>query len=701
MRTRFVYAAMAFLLGGVVAADAAELLLYNANASYGQSSYPRRRSQHFSATQSTPNSVPVGYLFDKAAMRVEVQTGSTWTFALELYSWHTDYATTLVPANLIATTGDVTVSGETRWIEVDLTSNPQDASGQYLLSLNIKSGDSFPCSILYDPVGDGGTNNDAYTDATLRTDREFQVRLNVYPNPSCVTPFTISAVTMPDGSPAAFSRPPSPGIQRLKATGTGLDNVTSVILQQGLAAPITGSIVSQSATEFQADFDLSPTSVTPGSYKMVATGGPSGACVYQFDSAVTITCSQPDTVVLAIQNAAGLTGTSAHTMTLIGTNLEYLAPNGVNLVKARGGSATIPGTATYNPSTTDLNVVFNLTGAEGGRYNIILTRNAECGSVSSAVPLSGRGGGFLVYMPALTNAGFEEGYTTDPTTGTVCESSANDDRPKAKHWDQGWSPETGGFVRDGSQWKPCVTNPTPPPAQIQGGVTGAHYGSMQYPNSDFKLLSFFQTIAAPDVSEGPYSVYADIAMQSLAQMSGARIRLLDGTDTGELINGPDNLPLDPGGTIIPNTFLYYGGTDALVRSADFVATVPQGYVYQSNPPLLTIEFMLVAAEGDTGSKALHVDAVRNTLEPPPPCNTPRQDVDGDNDVDLADFNLFQSCFNGPNRPYKLPPGFDSDCKCLDVDPGPNGDGDVDLADFGKFQGCFNGPNRPPKATCGT
>jgi hypothetical protein len=83
----------------------------------------------------------------------------------------------------------------------------------------------------------------------------------------------------------------------------------------------------------------------------------------------------------------------------------------------------------------------------------------------------------------------------------------------------------------------------------------------------------------------------------------------------------------------------------------------------------------------------------------PPCNAPPEDVDGDSDVDLADFGIFQSCFNGPNRPYALPPGSDDDCKCLDVDP-PGGDGDVDLADFGKFQACFNGPNRPPATGCG-
>jgi hypothetical protein len=75
----------------------------------------------------------------------------------------------------------------------------------------------------------------------------------------------------------------------------------------------------------------------------------------------------------------------------------------------------------------------------------------------------------------------------------------------------------------------------------------------------------------------------------------------------------------------------------------------------------------------------------------PTCNTPAQDVDGDQDVDLVDFGTFQACFNGPNRPWNGPPVDPAKCACLDVDK----DTDVDLMDFGQFQSCFNGPNRPP------
>jgi hypothetical protein len=79
------------------------------------------------------------------------------------------------------------------------------------------------------------------------------------------------------------------------------------------------------------------------------------------------------------------------------------------------------------------------------------------------------------------------------------------------------------------------------------------------------------------------------------------------------------------------------------------------------------------------------------------CFTPAVDADGDGDVDLADFGVFQGCFNGPNRPFNGPPVDQRQCQCFDTAPA---DGDVDLADFGVFQGCFNGPNRPPATGCG-
>ncbi len=57
------------------------------------------------------------------------------------------------------------------------------------------------------------------------------------------------------------------------------------------------------------------------------------------------------------------------------------------------------------------------------------------------------------------------------------------------------------------------------------------------------------------------------------------------------------------------------------------------------------------------------------------------DLDDDGDVDLADYERFYECQNGPGSP----PG---DVGCDKADP--DSDGDVDLADFGRFIGEFGG-----------
>ena len=57
------------------------------------------------------------------------------------------------------------------------------------------------------------------------------------------------------------------------------------------------------------------------------------------------------------------------------------------------------------------------------------------------------------------------------------------------------------------------------------------------------------------------------------------------------------------------------------------------------------------------------------------------DVDGDGDVDLADYLTFLRCSMTPGVPL------DRDCRAVDFDD----DGDVDLADLVAMQGAFTGP----------
>lgn len=65
------------------------------------------------------------------------------------------------------------------------------------------------------------------------------------------------------------------------------------------------------------------------------------------------------------------------------------------------------------------------------------------------------------------------------------------------------------------------------------------------------------------------------------------------------------------------------------------------------------------------------------------------DYDGDGDVDLLDFDLFDACVSGPAVPYA------QGCSGKDFDS----DGDVDQDDFGTFQRCYNGEGNPTDPNC--
>lgn len=66
------------------------------------------------------------------------------------------------------------------------------------------------------------------------------------------------------------------------------------------------------------------------------------------------------------------------------------------------------------------------------------------------------------------------------------------------------------------------------------------------------------------------------------------------------------------------------------------------------------------------------------------------DMDGDDDVDLDDFGVFQTCITGPN----LGP-VQEGCESVDFDH----DNDIDQSDFGAFQQCYSGPDIPADPDC--
>jgi hypothetical protein len=65
------------------------------------------------------------------------------------------------------------------------------------------------------------------------------------------------------------------------------------------------------------------------------------------------------------------------------------------------------------------------------------------------------------------------------------------------------------------------------------------------------------------------------------------------------------------------------------------------------------------------------------------------DMDGDDDVDQADFGLFQACYSGFGEPET------AECEKARL----NYDDFVDQLDFAIFQACFSGPDMPVDPDC--
>ncbi len=126
-----------------------------------------------------------------------------------------------------------------------------------------------------------------------------------------------------------------------------------------------------------------------------------------------------------------------------------------------------------------------------------------------------------------------------------------------------------------------------------------------------------------------------------------------------------------------------GGTLAISLLDGFDPPIGQSFViltFDSHTGTFETVTGKVAGPGKVFRIAYNPTDVTLVVEPGVPA-----DFDADGDVDLTDFQAFQGCFNGPNRPYAQP-----NCAASDFDA----DNDVDLSDFQVFQACFNGPNRP-------
>jgi len=191
MKYKVLVLGLAALFVVSAAAEAALVELYSDEdyQFFGPAAAGKRRSQHFSPSESTPNAL-VDPLFDSAGFWFETDDISTVSGTLELYVWNTDYSTTIagVPiASMAVNLG----SGHDGY--VDLSFSPQPTSGQYLLSFLVGTVTGEDFGLRRSNSDDGGPNNDAYNDATLKTNREYQVRLNGVPEPATLAMLALGA----------------------------------------------------------------------------------------------------------------------------------------------------------------------------------------------------------------------------------------------------------------------------------------------------------------------------------------------------------------------------------------------------------------------------------------------------------------------------------------------------------------------------
>lgn len=171
---------------------------------FGAANTPgKERAQVFNATTSTPNALATTDEFDSVSFEACVlQTYTSISFSLALYNWNTNYATTIA-GTPIGTSGLYTMTSGAKGggTIVDLSeanrvvqtatvslAEPVTANATYMLRLLVSSNDpdhnyGGNWGLLYSGSNSGGTNNDAYNDAAKKTDREYQIRLNVVPEP--------------------------------------------------------------------------------------------------------------------------------------------------------------------------------------------------------------------------------------------------------------------------------------------------------------------------------------------------------------------------------------------------------------------------------------------------------------------------------------------------------------------------------------
>jgi hypothetical protein len=187
---------LAILALAVVGAQASLIQLYSLDdLQYSGGGAGTTRGQHFSPTQATPNGLSgtgSESFFDAAALGIGVQDTDTLQGTLYLFTWNTDYSTSIGGTALGSTPVNLAGPGsgaQTTWLDV-APAAPLAASGQYLLHLEITGYSSPGTTGWYlerSSSDDGGPNNQAFNNGSAASSREYGVRVNAIPEPTTLS----------------------------------------------------------------------------------------------------------------------------------------------------------------------------------------------------------------------------------------------------------------------------------------------------------------------------------------------------------------------------------------------------------------------------------------------------------------------------------------------------------------------------------
>ncbi len=428
--------------------------------------------------------------------------------------------------------------------------------------------------------------------------------------------------------------------------GSGNNSVRLLLLDgDELADPIASFVVREGG---QSDWSYAFVSGAPtGNLLTVAwdiTNLGAGPHHNHADGFLLLSCAIPGFSATGV-NPLSILNTGVQTITVTGSGFSGGSTPQVVLTKP--GSVAVAATNVQVVNDSQLSCDVDLGGAATGFWDVVVSHDG-CVARTSEVNVR------LLAVGTFVNGEFEL-----PDVGPV---QCGPPPVTIQAVPFGWNVDlqSGAMVRDSAVYVvPC---PCPQSA-------GGHYGSLSSDTAG--LLFAYQTVRVT-----PGRTYRFSGWFAGGGLNAVRLALIDGAD--HLL-----LPL------AETTVHQHSGSEDPFEQYDWTAGSVEATAVSD---VMTVVWYMdiIDDRGGAVPSTSHADGLKFE-DLAPPCSTPPQDVEGDGDVDLTDFGMFQACFNGPNRPWPPPPLDQQKCRCLDADS----DGDVDLADFGAFQSCFNGPNRAP------